>query len=99
MRSGIQWLDRLSTWRRGWLYLLFFGLTLLVGAADYLSGERYTVYVLYFPIVAASCWILGIRSAIIISLLGSTLWIIDDFLRLPAQRLICKNSGKPPLDL
>ncbi len=37
----------------------FFGLTLLVGVADWASGERYTVYVLYFPIVAMSAWLLG----------------------------------------
>ena len=37
------------------------GLMLAVAVADYFSGERYTVYVLYFPIVAISCWLLGLR--------------------------------------
>jgi diguanylate cyclase (GGDEF)-like protein len=74
----LPWLDRLSRWPRGWLNLLFAALTLAVGVADYFSGERYTVYILYFPIVALGCWVAGLRTAIVLSLFGSILWILDD---------------------
>src|SRR5215475_9663441 len=71
-------LHRLSQWPRASLFALFAGLTLAVAVADYFSGERYTVYVLYFPIVALSCWLLGLRAALAISFFSSVLWIVDD---------------------
>ena len=51
---------------------------LLVATADYYSGERFTVYVLYFPIVAVGCWVLGMRAAVVLSIFASVLWIADD---------------------
>jgi diguanylate cyclase (GGDEF)-like protein len=83
MPLGFYWLDRLNRWPRGRLYALFAVSMLLVASADYFSGERYTVYVLYFPIVAVGCWLLGLRAAIVLSLFASTLWIMDDILAPP----------------
>jgi diguanylate cyclase (GGDEF)-like protein len=57
---------------------LFAGLTFAVAVADWLSGERFTVYVLYFPIVALACWLLGMRAAVVLSFFSSILWIADD---------------------
>ena len=78
MSSEVDWLNRLSRWPRSRCYLLLVGLMLAVAVADYYSGERYTVYVLYFPIVALSCWLLGLRTALVISFFSSVLWIADD---------------------
>ena len=83
MPLGFYWLDRLGRWPRGRLYALFAITTLLVATADYFSGERYTVYVLYFPIVAVGCWLLGMRAAVVLSLFASILWIADDVLAPP----------------
>lgn len=83
MHPNLPALDRLSRWPRGRLWVLFIGLTLFVGVADWASGERYTVYVLYFPIVALSAWLLGMRAAIVFSFLGSILWIVDDVVSPP----------------
>ncbi len=71
-------IDRLSRWPRAALWALFFALTLGVAVADWLSGERYTVYVLYFPIVSLGCWLLGFRAAVVLSFFSSILWIVDD---------------------
>ncbi len=78
MSSGVDWLSRLSRWPRGRCVALLFGLMLAVAVADYFSGERYTVYVLYFPIVALSCWLIGLRTALVMSFFSSILWIVDD---------------------
>ncbi|HTQ39210.1 MAG TPA: GGDEF domain-containing protein [Pirellulales bacterium] len=83
MPLGFYWLDRLGRWPRPWLYALFAISTLLVATADYFSGERYTVYVLYFPIVALGCWLLGMRAAVVLSFFASILWIADDVLSPP----------------
>ena len=71
-------LHRLSQWPRALLFALFAALTLAVATADYFSGERYTVYVLYFPIVALGCWVMGMRAAVVLSFFASILWILDD---------------------
>lgn len=78
MSLGIHWIEHMSRWPRVGLYLLFAAAMLLVATADYFSGERYTVYVLYFPVVALGCWLLGMRAAIVLSLFASILWILDD---------------------
>lgn len=83
MLRNLPILDRLSRWPRSQLWALFAALTLAVAVADWLSGERYTVYVLYFPIVALSCWLLGFRAAIVFSFFGSILWIVDDIFSPP----------------
>src|SRR5262245_36125903 len=76
-------INRLSRWPRWALYSLFAALTLGVAVIDWASGERYTVYVLYFPIVALGCWLLGMRAAIVLSFAASVLWIVDDFFSPP----------------
>lgn len=83
MFRNLPLIDRLSRWPRARLYALFAGLTLAVGAADWLSGERYTIYVLYFPIVALGCWLLGMRAAVVLSFVSSILWIVDDIFSPP----------------
>jgi diguanylate cyclase (GGDEF)-like protein len=83
MSSEVDWLSRLGRWPRSRCYLLLVGLMLAVAVADYFSGERYTVYVLYFPIVALSCWLLGLRTALVLSFFSSILWIVDDIFAPP----------------
>ncbi|HEY2761753.1 MAG TPA: GGDEF domain-containing protein [Pirellulales bacterium] len=83
MPSGLEWLGRLSRWPRGRCCLLLVGLMLAVAVADYASGERYTVYVLYFPVVALSCWTLGLTAALVLSFFSSILWIVDDIFAPP----------------
>jgi diguanylate cyclase (GGDEF)-like protein len=83
MLRNLPVLDRLSRWPRSRLWALFIGLTLLVGVADWASGERYTVYVLYFPIVALSAWLLGFRASVVFSFVSSILWIVDDVVSPP----------------
>jgi diguanylate cyclase (GGDEF)-like protein len=78
MSSDMNWLSRMSRWPRGRCFFLLVSLMLGVAVADYFSGERYTVYVLYFPVVAMSCWLLGLRAALIFSFFSSILWIVDD---------------------
>src|SRR5215471_931598 len=71
-------IEHLKCWPRAGLYALFAVLTLAVAAIDFVSGERFTVYVLYFPIIASACWLVGLRPAIVLSFFASTLWIADD---------------------
>ncbi len=83
MSRTLPFVDRLSRWPRSALWALFWGLIFLVGVADWLSGERYTVYILYFPIVALGSWLLGFRAAIALSFVSSILWIVDDIFSPP----------------
>src|SRR5215471_21642786 len=78
MALGFNWIERMSRWPRVALYLLFTAAMLLVATADYFSGERFTIYVLYFPIVALGCWVMGMRAAVVLSFFASILWILDD---------------------
>jgi diguanylate cyclase (GGDEF)-like protein len=83
MSPDRNWIEQLKRWPRAGLYALFAVLTLVVATIDYLSGERFTVYVLYFPIIASACWLVGLRPAIVLSFFASTLWIADDIFAPP----------------
>ncbi len=77
-------LRRLERWPRWRAYALLVGLTLAVGYSEYLTGDRFSLSILYFPVVALCCWLVGLRPAIVLSLVASTLWILDDYLVPPA---------------
>lgn len=80
MKRALELLDQMGRIPRVRLFLLMLGLTLTVGAMDYWTGECYSISVLYFPVIALTCWLLGLRIAVGLSLLASVLWILDDFL-------------------
>src|SRR5262245_54685601 len=78
--KSVDWLDRLNRWPRPRFYGLLVALMLVIAYLDYITGERFSVHLLYFPVISLACWIAGRRPAIILSFLASVLWILDDFL-------------------
>lgn len=76
--SIFKFLDHLSGWPRPLLIAMFTVFTLLIGLYDYLTHEQAAVSVLYFPLISIACWVVGLRSAVALSLLACVLWILDD---------------------
>lgn len=76
--SNFPWIDRLGRWPRGWLLVLLVVMTFCVRYLDYATGERYSANILYFPIIALTCWLVGLWPAIALSLVESVLWIVGD---------------------
>jgi diguanylate cyclase (GGDEF)-like protein len=73
-------LDRLGRLPRPLLIAILAGVTLLIGVVDYATGERCSLSVMYFPIISLTCWLVGLRPAIVLSMVASVLWIVDDHL-------------------
>jgi len=63
-------------------YVTVFALlmTTLIGLLDYLVGEEMDLSVLYVPVVAIVCWLVNLRAAILLSLICSMIWLVDDWL-------------------
>ncbi len=72
--------SRFGRWQRWQMLVVLLAATLLVGYLDYLTGDKLSLYILFFPIISIAGWVLGFRTALAISLLSSVLWLVDDYL-------------------
>jgi C4-dicarboxylate-specific signal transduction histidine kinase len=61
--------------RLGW-FVLCFGLILLVAAADYATGYEVSLAVLYLAPVMIAAWVLGLRSGLVVAVLGTAAWYV-----------------------
>ncbi len=84
----LAWLDRRNPhWRPFWV-VLGFVVAGLLGVVDYLTGPDLSLLVFYlFPVFLGS-WFGGRRAGILISLLSSGTWLIDD--------VMSKSPHTPP---
>jgi diguanylate cyclase (GGDEF)-like protein len=60
-------------------YALLLLAVLAVAYIDYLTDEQLSLYVLFVPIIAFAAWRLGFAAAVIIALVSSVLWVLDDY--------------------
>lgn len=75
----IQRIDRLRQATKPKRFAVILGMVLLIGILDYLSGDQLDLSVLYLPLVALTVWVAGLRTALWMAMISSTLWLVDDF--------------------
>jgi diguanylate cyclase (GGDEF)-like protein len=73
-------LDRLKLLPSWYVSSFALLMTSLIGLLDYLVGEEMDLSVLYVPVVALVCWLVNLRTAVLLSLICSIIWLIDDWL-------------------
>jgi len=54
----------------------------LVACIDHWTGDDAPLRVLYLPVIMAACWTISLSCAVTLSLVCSSLWLIDDFVYL-----------------
>lgn len=73
-------LDRLKQLPNWYVITAALLVTTLVGLLDFLVGEEMDLSVLYVPTVAIVCWLVNLRVAVLLSLLCSLVWLVDNWL-------------------
>jgi diguanylate cyclase (GGDEF)-like protein len=65
--------------RRLQFFAAIFLAVLAVAYVDYLTDEQLSLYVLFVPIIALAAWRLGFAAAVVVALVSSVLWVVDDY--------------------
>jgi len=52
----------------------------LIAAIDHAAGDDVPLMLLYLPVVIAACWLQHISIGVVLSLICSALWLVDDLL-------------------
>jgi diguanylate cyclase (GGDEF)-like protein len=73
-------LEKAPAWALAAGSLLF---VVAVAVLDHFVADHIPVLVLYAPVVALACWIMGLRAAVAVAMFCSVLWLLDDLMFLP----------------
>ncbi|MDZ4821068.1 MAG: GGDEF domain-containing protein [Planctomycetota bacterium] len=73
----LSYLARLGSF---WTNAILLFVTVMVAILDYLTGDQLSLYVFYFPIISIAAWLQGFRTAVVLALISSVLWIVDDII-------------------
>lgn len=73
-------LERLRGVPRPLVFTLAFAIAVVIGMADYLTGEHLSLYLLYVPVIVAMTWTFGFRVGLFFSVFCATFWLVDDWI-------------------
>lgn len=77
----------LASWRKAALerraltVAMLLAFTSIVAAVDYATGDEIPLMILYLPAIIAACWMQHVSLGVALSLVCSSLWLIDDVFR------------------
>jgi diguanylate cyclase (GGDEF)-like protein len=69
-----------SRWPPARVLLFCFGLTVLTGYIDYVSGPEFAFSIFYLPPLALTAWHVNRRSSIVLAIFSALLWAVADHL-------------------
>ncbi len=78
MPSAVRQLDRLKSVPLWVVLAVALCLAAIVGFVDYAVGDAFDLSLLYVPVIAAVCWVVNLRAAVMFAVLCSLIWLIDD---------------------